>query len=88
MFESKSEVASGCARGSNNVAENTPNMPTVFSPAERMLSVSEEWEHGTVKWKVYRAYCGAVGSVLTPLILLAILIMQGESLNVRILFQS
>ena len=50
---------------------------------EGVLVMEEEKEVGVVAYHVYSSYWRAVGLVLTPTILLAILLMQGMSLLIN-----
>ena len=45
---------------------------------EAVLVKEEEKEEGVVSFSVYFAYWSAVGHVLAPLVLLALLLMQGQ----------
>ena len=58
-------------------AGSSPSGSSERTPAE-VLVKEEEKEVGVVQFSVYRAYWSAVGRLLAPAILLALLLMQGK----------
>ena len=71
----------GVSRASDTLANSIAESEDASvreAEASNVLVKEEEKEVGVVAFSVYRSYCYAVGSLLSPLILLSLFLMQGK----------